>query len=55
MGYGIIKAVIYTALTLCGVILTVIGRNIDGWSGVAVMLPGLGMFILMLYLYNRGK
>ena len=50
------KIVTYTALAAgiaAGILLTVAGGFMDGWGGVAAMLAGLAVFIVILYLYNR--
>ena len=52
----ITKIIIRTAVVISitvGIILTVTGGMMDGWDGVAVMLGGQGIFIVLLYLYNR--
>ncbi len=48
----IIKALVYSALFFVGIILTVIGNTAEGWSGVWIMMSGLGCLVLLLYMYN---
>lgn len=56
MSERFVKAIVFISVTLAilfGIALTVIGGMIDGWRGVAMMLAGQALYIVLLYLYNR--
>jgi len=36
-----------------GIMLTVIGGLTEGWYGVATVIGGLAVFVVLLFLYNR--
>lgn len=56
MSEKIARIIVYTAVTasvLLGLILTVAGGTTEGWHGVLLELIGQGIFIFLLYLYNK--
>lgn len=56
MSEKFVRLVAYAALAITvilGIILTVVGGMIEGWTGVGVMFAGQAVFIALLYLYNR--
>lgn len=56
MSERFVKAIVCISVVFAivlGIALTVIGGMIDGWRGVAMMLGGQALYIVLLYLYNR--